>query len=212
MILGMEELEPAAARRQPGQARSRALVGAVMDAAMVLIEEVGVEELQMKQIAERAGVKLTAVYRYFPNKESIIRSVAMDAFAADSAWMEEIFGDVERDPRDLLSDAIRSYVQRHRDHPYRMVLRNSINANSELLALDVADNRVKAATLADRLAPASVLGRSEIEVRVLLFLCGLDGLVGMVSTVDEPEAEGLIETYTELAFEALKGKPPNAPD
>lgn len=56
----------------PGRADSRKVVEAILDAATLLLEEQGLESFTTNHIAERAGVGIASVYRYFADKEAII--------------------------------------------------------------------------------------------------------------------------------------------
>jgi AcrR family transcriptional regulator len=58
-------------RRDPKQARSRALIGAILEAVNRLTAE---HELQIstKRIAEVAGVSIGSLYQYFPSKDSLL--------------------------------------------------------------------------------------------------------------------------------------------
>lgn len=70
-------------RKQPKQQRSRQLVDKVLDAAVSLAEESGLSGFNTNAVAERAGVEISSVYQYFPNKESIL-------FLATQRWLQGI--------------------------------------------------------------------------------------------------------------------------
>ncbi|KUM88766.1 TetR family transcriptional regulator [Streptomyces pseudovenezuelae] len=71
---------------------------AIRDATYALIEEQGYEATTVEQIAERAEVSPSTVFRYFPTKEDIVLtdeydSVMQDelrARPADEPWMESV--------------------------------------------------------------------------------------------------------------------------
>ena len=65
-----------AVRRRPTQARSQARFDQILAAAAALIGERGVEPVTLTDIAEQADMALTAVYRYVPNKQSVVRELA----------------------------------------------------------------------------------------------------------------------------------------
>ncbi len=66
---------PAEPRRRPKQSRSRALVKAIREAGCAILEEEGAAALTTNRIAERAGVGIASVYRYYPNKQAILADV-----------------------------------------------------------------------------------------------------------------------------------------
>ncbi|QXZ09784.1 TetR/AcrR family transcriptional regulator [Comamonas sp. Y33R10-2] len=62
-------------RKQPVQARSRAMVDAVAEACLRILEKEGEDALTVNRIAEVSGATSGSIYQYFPNKESMIAAV-----------------------------------------------------------------------------------------------------------------------------------------
>ncbi len=63
---------PSRRRRAPKQQRSQEIVRAILEAGRDLLERDGADVLTTNRIAERAGVSIGSLYRYFPNKEAVI--------------------------------------------------------------------------------------------------------------------------------------------
>lgn len=61
-----------ALRKRPMQSRSRALVEAVEQACLRILDEDGEETLTVARISEVSGVAVGSIYQYFPNKDAII--------------------------------------------------------------------------------------------------------------------------------------------
>ncbi|WP_339502774.1 TetR/AcrR family transcriptional regulator [Pseudomonas silesiensis] len=61
-----------ALRKRPSQSRSRALVDAVEQACMRILDETGEASLTVARIAELSGVAVGSIYQYFPNKDAIV--------------------------------------------------------------------------------------------------------------------------------------------
>jgi AcrR family transcriptional regulator len=59
-------------RHQPVQDRSRASVDRILAMTATLLDEVGIEGFNTNLLAERTGVRVRTVYRYFPNKYAVI--------------------------------------------------------------------------------------------------------------------------------------------
>lgn len=59
-------------RKRPNQSRSRALVDAVAQACLHILDEEGDEALTMARIAEVSGAAVGSIYQYFPNKDAIV--------------------------------------------------------------------------------------------------------------------------------------------
>ncbi|MFH8795109.1 TetR/AcrR family transcriptional regulator [Streptomyces sp. NPDC017941] len=66
----------AALRRAPVQRRSAERLTRILDACAALLDEVGYEDLTTRAVAERAGVPIGSVYRFFPNKRAMADALA----------------------------------------------------------------------------------------------------------------------------------------
>ncbi len=56
-------------RKQPQQARSGITIQRVLEEAELLLVEQGMDGFNINVLAQRAGVGVRAIYRYFPNIE-----------------------------------------------------------------------------------------------------------------------------------------------
>lgn len=63
-------------RNEPVQARSTLRLTSLLDAAAKTIDEVGFERLTTAMVADRAGASIGTVYRYFPDRISVLQAVA----------------------------------------------------------------------------------------------------------------------------------------
>ncbi|MDH2391461.1 TetR/AcrR family transcriptional regulator [Streptomyces sp. HNM0663] len=84
----MERVSPvephAHLRRVPVQQRSADRLARILDACAELLDECGYEELTTRAVAERAGVPIGSVYRFFGNKRALVDALALrnlDAYA-----------------------------------------------------------------------------------------------------------------------------------
>lgn len=64
-----------AMRKAPQQARSRATIDAILDAAAHILGERGWEGLTTNGVAQAAGTSIGSLYQYFPNKLALIDAV-----------------------------------------------------------------------------------------------------------------------------------------
>ena len=62
-------------RKAPRQARSRATIDAMLDAAAHILGDRGWTGLTTNAVAETAGVSIGSLYQYFPNKLALIEAV-----------------------------------------------------------------------------------------------------------------------------------------
>jgi AcrR family transcriptional regulator len=137
--------EPAL-RRVPQQARSRALMQRVLDAAEDLLANDGVEALTTTRIAAAADVAVGSLYQYFPDKRAIVDALAARYLEAFERLMDDLaeralageWGD------DVVDPLIDAYADRYRSEPgYRALwfgrhlsdeLREADRRNKEALA------------------------------------------------------------------------------
>lgn len=68
----MGDAPPFEPRKSPRQARARASVDAILEAAAQLFAKHGFEETNTNAVARRAGVSIGTLYQYFPNKEALM--------------------------------------------------------------------------------------------------------------------------------------------
>lgn len=64
-------------RKMPRQSRARDTVEVVLEAAAQVLEMSGEAGFNTNAVAERAGVSIGALYRYFPDKAAILRALAL---------------------------------------------------------------------------------------------------------------------------------------
>src|SRR5512141_2584922 len=68
-------MKPKTAVPQIASVKARAL-----DAASAILASQGVDELNLRAIAESAGIGISSIYHYFANKEELLLSLAMRGF------------------------------------------------------------------------------------------------------------------------------------
>ena len=62
-------------KHRPQQKRAIRTYEGILDAAAELLVELGLERISTNLIAERAGITVPALYRYFPNKYSVLNAL-----------------------------------------------------------------------------------------------------------------------------------------
>lgn len=67
---------PASLRRAPVQRRSAERLTRILDACADLLDEVGYDDLSTRAVAQRAGVPIGSVYRFFGNKREMADALA----------------------------------------------------------------------------------------------------------------------------------------
>ena len=149
----------ARARREPTQQRSRRTVRQILDAADQIVGTQGVDAATTRAIAERAGVAIPSLYRFFADRDEILDALAehmtaeldQHAQAAEAAWQPG-------DPADLIRLELDTATAYFEDHPSAVALWfggrvsppvvETIRARNHALAV-----RVRALMISHRLVP-----------------------------------------------------------
>jgi len=79
-----QDIQP---RRVPKQNRSRVIVDAIVEAGELILAEEGEGCLTTSRIAERAGVSVGSLYRYFQNKEAVLAAIYGSEVAKDASTL-----------------------------------------------------------------------------------------------------------------------------
>lgn len=100
-------------RRSPSQARGRATVDAILEAAARIIRKDGTQALSTNRISEVAGVGVATLYGYFPNKTAILVALARRLMAQDEA---ELLAALQAaGPGEGPRIVVRTLLRRHRE-------------------------------------------------------------------------------------------------
>ena len=76
---------------KPRQERAKRTYEGILNAASELLVEVGVERISTNLIAERAGITVPALYRYFPNKYAVLHALGCVLMDEQNKIFEEWF-------------------------------------------------------------------------------------------------------------------------
>src|SRR5215471_11394804 len=113
-------------RRTPMQSRSQQTVARILDGASSLLTQVPLEEITTTRIAVEAGLSIGAVYRFFPDKQTIIDAIAVRHVEQFRASLEtSVMKTIERelanletfDPARILDSVVDAYVVYLDAHP-----------------------------------------------------------------------------------------------
>jgi AcrR family transcriptional regulator len=116
----------ASRRRAPVQTRSQHTVQRVLDAAGSLLQQISLDEITTTRIAAEAGLSIGALYRFFPDKQSIIDAIAVRHVEQFKAVLESgVMKEIERefanlasfDPAKVLNSVVYAYIIYLDQHP-----------------------------------------------------------------------------------------------
>ena len=101
------------------QARSRATVDAIIQAATYILTKVGWEGLTTNAIAERAGVNIGSLYQFFPNKEAVIAELQRRHAVETRSDLRKALQVLPEQPslREALTIVVEMIVDEHRVAP-----------------------------------------------------------------------------------------------
>lgn len=98
-------------RKQPQQARSTELVAAILDAAVQVLAQEGMQRFTTKRVADRAGVSVGSLYQYFPNKAALLFRLQSDEWRQTAELMCAILQDAPRPPLERLRRLVHAFIR-----------------------------------------------------------------------------------------------------
>lgn len=162
-------------RNEPVQARSTARLGALMDAAAAVVDEIGFERLTTAMVAERAQASIGTVYRYFPDRIALLQALAgrnLDRVLTRVG--DEVINPAHKNWLEAMGAAMGILVEAFRTEPGFRGLRVG----------DVIDLRP---------TPTERTYKSILADRML------DGLIARFGYTDSPELRFLFESAVEIS-------------
>ncbi len=138
-------------RRTPTQARSKKTFDHILATAAAVLEDVGWDGLTTNLVAQRAGVGVQSLYRYFPNKLSIVATLADHLIADWNTWVEDYDASVAADmpPGQFWTEGIRELIRRLKQWPGGVAIRRAMKSSPVLRRMDLDDTKQIAIRLAE---------------------------------------------------------------
>lgn len=167
---------------------------AIRDATYSLIKENGYDATTVEQIADRAEVSQSTVFRYFPTKEDIVLTDAYDSLLGDLLRERPVGEPVRESLRRAIREAMATTLADSPDHGRDGKLRVRLmvevpQVRSRLMESMSVTGRLLCRTLAER------TGRREDDLEVRVYAMGLMGalLETIVYWVDNDCREDVLE-------------------
>ncbi len=197
----------AALRRTPRQQRGRERVERLLEAASGLIAEKGSDALRMSEVAAGAGVSIGSLYQYFPDKAAILRTLAERYLAEDRACIAEALEAVAEGAAlpGAFAELLDVYYRVCLAEPVRREVWSGTQADPQLRALMLAENRHNAGLLADVLARCGApQERAALESAALLLWALAEEAVRLALSSGGAEGDRLIEDFKAIAEAELR--------
>ena len=161
-------------RNAPVQARSAARLEALLDATAAVLDDVGMERLTTALVAERAGASIGTVYRYFPDRVTLLQALAARNLERLEERIDAIIPATAGSAADAFEAVAEVFVSMFRTEPGFRSLRlgdvldlrdtGTTESAKARLARSIAD----AMTVAhDDLDAESLVGRLDVALEVL---------------------------------------------
>lgn len=164
-------------RSEPQQTRSRDKLDRILAAAAGLLAELPYQEVSTRLIAERAGVSVGSLYRYFPDRDSIAEALL-------AGWLEDLMNkfrqfDLPSDAGSFVEQAIDTYAEVFRRVPgFRQVF-YAAPRSRELERQQRKSDHDLADLLCDVLTARYGLPADGLAARCLVAVRVADHLVGL---------------------------------
>jgi AcrR family transcriptional regulator len=110
-----QQLHP---RKQPSQARSRATVNAILEAAARILTAPERVSFSTNTVAEMAGVSIGTLYQYFPSKEAILTELGRrHAEKMNEVVMTALDAALDDSLKTIVSSLIKAFIVAHATQP-----------------------------------------------------------------------------------------------
>jgi len=197
-------------RLMPVQARSQQRVESILDAAINVIEDIGVVSATTSEIARRAGISLASLYRYFPNKEAIIKRIAVFHLEKQKAFTQGFIGDFNLiEGLDLLIDC---FAEFYRSEPAYIEVWSGIEGFPELAALELEDLENNAEMLSAKAAQEIPhINKKELKIIARTLSRAIGQNLRLAMTMSRKDANDTIAEVKFMAhayLQARLGSPP----
>lgn len=118
----------------PKQERSLERVRHILNSAAVFFDEVGIANATLSDISKENGITRTSMYRYFPNKESIIITLAERHLEVLKLRFSEV--PINLPLEDRIELIIETYAEFYRNEPGYMAIWSGVDSLPELKSID----------------------------------------------------------------------------
>ncbi|AXX32521.1 TetR/AcrR family transcriptional regulator [Actinosynnema pretiosum subsp. pretiosum] len=161
---------------------------ALLDAAAGLLDEGGPDAVTLREVGARAGVTRGAPYRHFPDKDSLLSTIAAEALDRLAAEAGAVRAGSAGSPATRLTGALGVLMSagRHHPHLYRLMFAHPSGDQAAIEAAAGAAARAEAEFLA---AVADLVGPAKAPRFAGLLLTSAHGITTMEANGDPSEAK-----------------------
>lgn len=180
-------------RRNPKQQRAQDKVQTMLDAARRVLIRDGFEKFTTNHVAAEAGCNIGTVYRYFPEKNEIIKRLYLDWLDSEKAINIQAVQDLNApvEPADFVATLFRRHLESHDEDAHRLSveLTKALYLNTEVRALDERYDSELVATISQGLKDYTSYSFNPEQIGYVLKLA--ISLLIMINLADPEERLGL---------------------
>lgn len=102
-------------RKIPKQSRSQRTRKEILEATAHLLNDRSLHEVSTNHIAQKTGISIGTLYKYYPNKDSILADLSLMYMQEDAELFEKLFEKYKgRNLDDLIEETVEALMQIHR--------------------------------------------------------------------------------------------------
>lgn len=195
--------------RQPQQKRSRERVERILAAAKDLIARGGSDVMKMGELAEKAGVPIGSLYQFFPDKGSVVRTLAERYNEEGRACIREAMEPVRNEAAfsKAFNELIDIYYGLFLAEPVMRDIWSGTQADKALQDIDLADARENGAIVAAALAHIHPkIAPEELFNRAMLVMYLGTSTMRLAISVERTQGDAMVLSYKRLALRELLAK------
>ncbi len=202
----LEQPAAEAVRRNPTQQRSRDRQERILAIATQLIADKGSDQLKMSEIAERSEISIGSLYQYFPDKSSVIRTLAERYNAESRRCIAEAMEAVEdaKGLRAAYSQLLDQYYEIVMATPVMRDIWSGMQADKQLLQLELGESRVAGALLSQamlRVFPDC--DEQQVEESAFLIWHLGEATMRLAVTCAPDEGRALVEAFKRMSLREI---------
>lgn len=199
-------------RHKPVQARSREMVGRLLDATARVLDELGYGGLTTNKVAARAGVSVGSLYRWFHDKEDLVE--ALRRRTTDEmvrALVEAMAASVELEVRVAVAqvlDALVEQVELHAAVIRALMSESPLGSHGNTMPEVERELAAYVRLFVLRHAPGLPAEERETRIHLALGLTLTSCLRAVFETPAEVDRDRLLEMTTDLLVLGLSAPAP----
>jgi AcrR family transcriptional regulator len=200
-VKGLKSYLMSRTRRVPTQSRSREKYEKLIETARELIGSKGNDSVSMREISKHSGVALASIYQYFPDKNAILYAIMERLFEQVRTELKQALEGCENidDLINQVSQIVDYFHLMFKQDPVLSILWAGLQANPELVELDVKDSQRNAKLISEKICSMLELDNQQGIYEASLLIVHLIGpTTRLTLTLPEEQSKALIEEFKEI--------------